>query len=1795
MADLRPPRSGDDSAFEQGAQRIRERAEQSARRRAQYERELARSKADTTKAFEDAVKRETAAERVRAKAIGETELVSRESARAIRRESTEVQRNTEVMQRNAAARRRAAEASRLRVEPSGTAKGGHIITTGFEQGAGRYRVPGTGVYKTEEAALRRMEDMRAKLLREARAAQVAPLRPRASAGGGARGVLEHIGLGERQASAQAAVRASMAHADELLNEAKRRQVRASAAGPSSAAGEQSATTAVRGKANQAKRAAEYLERQNEAMRAASGAASGERLAAEIIERKALAAERAVTALREQNKLMRSNAANAAGAGGPPQLILPAGVASPAAANAGAAATTRQASSSRAAAAEAERHGKVQAYVAGHTKNLAVAEEESRQAFRRATAQLGALDQGLQKHGYLTSEFIRRAAQGEASTKEWGEQILGTAAKFGAWTAVSIPVFAVLDGIRLIGQGAVQSASGVNELQRYINNLDTNKARRQLRELAFENNVPIEDAVTAMAQAGRLRQNAGSQDKAFGTARASLLLAKVGDLEPEQASKYTNAIAQGFGYQSSQLVTVVNQLNQAQNNFNLSIRDGASGIARAAGAWRAAGGHFTPLLRLFTIAQQATTASGEEIGTAFRRSAGFMQRPHNRELLAGYGIDASRGADKVYEQALRLVGSGQVKGPDILKLATALSSPQLAASVIAPTLQKYALYQQTADPKLGVTPDAANRGKGSAVKERDTQLASLQERIARIGHDLEQLGSNLQQSGFLDPLLTMAVTLDHSLRILNSFLDIWGDLPPAIQHSLGLMLEFVAAIKLARRFNIGESLAARAPGLERAGVAGLFRQRPDVQVQRYVKAGLRDSLEFLRDESSRSSIRAGSAAAAVLSLQERRTLARQRGAPQEEVARLDAAWEKARDRSEEVAQETEVLRAELAKVEADVAAFGLAMREGASAIKFATERGLFIPPTLHRPTSAEVIPAHTLASFAGGSVAVDEAARQAAPGSRTRIIPGPNGQAVVLTQQQEKLSAAQREVNAQVERTANGWRITQRGAAQAEQTIGRATAVMGRVRGAFVGLAARSAALGSGLLALFGPEFLIFMAAIEVIPRLYNAAKDNAAQHQATRRRLAATPGDASAYRKRQREAQRVLDEQQHPSLLRRIANALPSSTGVVSGSVVGPSGDNDETRAAEGVLRDRFGVGFIKDIEDARDRSVQLASSRADIERIQADAAKKLRQSYEALHPKEHDNAARVREALAANRRAGVGIFSTAAEQRDELGRESAGHLANRAKDNAAQMEREGTTQARIEYALRIAAGAREQAARATSPNERREFQETADQAQNSAIEAITKGLQDDLKLATTEGQRRDAFRRATARAHGLTSEARQAVRADRGDAASAQRQIDAGEAERRKHRDELRRADRFEGGLGGGPLGGNLPTGGRAAAQAAVDADNRRLARLRKRRDAARKAEGEDSKTVRNLERQEALLRQDLAQQNVEDFQAGLEATVGLANARDRDPVSAAQRNLRKWHRIVARARKLGLKGRQLTQLLAQEEEAANEAADAQLTEIESDTRLAAARAGTDRGEYLANRAGLQRELNAAKHPRSGHVDPTKVKDLTAQLLELDKGERQRRTQDAADAINARYDFLESAMDPSDTVALAKMEEQRAKAVLKAGGFKTNADRQRAQANVRRTHVARVQAQQNEHVDHLDFLVSIGKLTTDQEVASLQRYLKTVKNNKALRERIQRTIYGLQHGDKGQTEYDVNPANIRLPTITELRRTVAGGARGVTQQNSTTVQITVNGPQDYDRMGQVIERATKGRLNGLARAAGGR
>lgn len=388
------------------------------------------------------------------------------------------------------------------------------------------------------------------------------------------------------------------------------------------------------------------------------------------------------------------------------------------------------------------------------KNYSGTLEENRATMASVQAQAEALG--------LTTETL-----GQKFTRLWKEH--------AQTAAVMAGLHLVQQGMRQVYDNVVEVNSAMTELKKVTNETDTayskftQRAAKQSRELGAN----ISDYVQTTADWARLGYNLPNSEE---LARVSSLFANVGDGidSATQASEYLISTLKGFNLAADDAERVVDIINQVANTEPASAQDISEILQRSAAALSASNTSFEKTVALGTamnsvLQNSATTGTAlktlsmylratktelEENGEDAEYCASSMSELRDSILALTKGkVDIQLDKDTykdVYDIMLEISGVyDQLTDKEQASLLNLLGGKRNANAVQA-LIQQF----QIAEDTLNQTKQAA----GSAMKENDTYMSSIQGKLNQLSSAFQNLSINLLDSDIVKFFVDLATSV-----------------------------------------------------------------------------------------------------------------------------------------------------------------------------------------------------------------------------------------------------------------------------------------------------------------------------------------------------------------------------------------------------------------------------------------------------------------------------------------------------------------------------------------------------------------------------------------------------------------------------------------------------------------------------------------------------------------------------------------------------------------------------------------------------------------------------------------------------------------------------------------------------------------------------------------------------------------------------------------------------------------------------------------------------------------------------
>jgi hypothetical protein len=387
-------------------------------------------------------------------------------------------------------------------------------------------------------------------------------------------------------------------------------------------------------------------------------------------------------------------------------------------------------------------------------------------FQRSVGIYGESANALTRHGALSTEFISALARGEVTMREFGNSMVQTIGKFAGWAVAGGLVYGAYEALKKFGQGAIETQSGVSQLERSLEGVNKAAAASGFRKLATEINVPISEAASAQFYAARAFP---TQQASKEVARTALLAQKLDEVPIQDAVKTFAALNVSFKEGPSGIAKTFNELDVGQLKFNARLQQTLPAIGRAASSFAAAGGTATELneqiIQLYRTTGGGGGTGGGNPATALIREPANLRRPEAESTLREFGF---RPAD-----VLTHVGRFN---REVQELAPNLSNQQLQALAKAAGggsalgLRYFLpLYRagQTALPEE--VKEQLAKSEGSAARDLEKKLGQVNEQIKKIGIEFEAVGSQIGEGGFITAIKAIASTITFAGRQIGAAL------------------------------------------------------------------------------------------------------------------------------------------------------------------------------------------------------------------------------------------------------------------------------------------------------------------------------------------------------------------------------------------------------------------------------------------------------------------------------------------------------------------------------------------------------------------------------------------------------------------------------------------------------------------------------------------------------------------------------------------------------------------------------------------------------------------------------------------------------------------------------------------------------------------------------------------------------------------------------------------------------------------------------------------------------------------
>lgn len=417
--------------------------------------------------------------------------------------------------------------------------------------------------------------------------------------------------------------------------------------------------------------------------------------------------------------------------------------------------------------------------------------------------------GLRTSFAESSNAVKSAGE---NTKTLSERVGGLAAKFTSWLTVSQIVMKLYSSLKKMVSAVIDIDTAMTELKKVTDETSTVYAKYldDASVRAKKLGATIADTVTASADFARLGY---TLDEAAQLADAALVYKNVGDgiEDVSQASESIISTMKAFGIEAENAISIVDKFNEVGNNFAISSEGVGEALRRSASALAAGNNTLDESIALITAAN-SVVQDADVVGTTMKTVSMYLRAAKTEAEEAGESTEGMANSVSELREELLALTNGKVdiqidentfkstyqimkELADVWGELTDITQANILeqiggkrnANVVSSMLENFNVAED-------VVKTAANSA-GSALKENEKYLDSINGKIAEFKATFEELSMNFIDSDFVKQVIELGTGLLNVLNVLAKVIDKVGGLNTVLYVTVGILATIKAdAIK-----------------------------------------------------------------------------------------------------------------------------------------------------------------------------------------------------------------------------------------------------------------------------------------------------------------------------------------------------------------------------------------------------------------------------------------------------------------------------------------------------------------------------------------------------------------------------------------------------------------------------------------------------------------------------------------------------------------------------------------------------------------------------------------------------------------------------------------------------------------------------------------------------------------------------------------------------------------------------------------------------------------------------------------
>lgn len=385
-----------------------------------------------------------------------------------------------------------------------------------------------------------------------------------------------------------------------------------------------------------------------------------------------------------------------------------------------------------------------------------------------------------------SNAIRAAGK---DTESLSSKFIRLTKEFTSWMSVTAVFMQAVQTVKQMVNAVIDIDTAMTELKKVTNETSSTYSSflESSIQRAKELGSTVDDVVTSTADFARLGYTI---DEASSLADSALIYKNVGDgiEDISEASESIISTMKAFGIEAEDSMNIVDEFNEVGNNFAISSQGVGEALQESASALAAGGNSLEESIGLIT-AMNSTVQNTSKVGTTLKTLSMYLRASKTEAEAAGESTEGmADSVSKLREELLSLTGG---KLDIMLDEDTYKSTYQIMlelsqvwdelTDVSQANITELVAGKRNSDAMLSLLKnmstaqevvEAASNASGSAIKENETYLNSIEGHITTLKASFQELSSDFIDTGVVTSIVDIGNALlnvaDAAVEFTNKF-------------------------------------------------------------------------------------------------------------------------------------------------------------------------------------------------------------------------------------------------------------------------------------------------------------------------------------------------------------------------------------------------------------------------------------------------------------------------------------------------------------------------------------------------------------------------------------------------------------------------------------------------------------------------------------------------------------------------------------------------------------------------------------------------------------------------------------------------------------------------------------------------------------------------------------------------------------------------------------------------------------------------------------------------------------------